>query len=76
MKLIIEIDEEIYKSIKIGMRNRDDMAEIGKAVENGTPIHNVTNGDIVMAFFPNEHDFETDFDATWWNAPYQKGGKE
>ena len=35
MKLIIDIDEEIYKSIKIGMRNRDDMAEIGEAVETG-----------------------------------------
>ena len=38
MKLIIDIDEEIYKSIKIGMRNRDDMAEIGEAVENGIPL--------------------------------------
>ena len=41
MKLIIDIDEEIYKSIKIGMRNRDDMAEIGEAVENGIPLDKI-----------------------------------
>lgn len=38
MQIVIDINEEIYKSIKIGMRNRDDMAEIGEAVENGTPL--------------------------------------
>lgn len=52
MKLIIDIDEEIYKSIKIGMRNRDDMAKIGEAIEDGIPLDKIraeimslTNGD-------------------------------
>ena len=31
---------------------------------------NATNGDVIKALFPNEHDFETDFDEDWWNAPY------
>lgn len=33
---------------------------------------NATNGEVLKALFPNEHDFETDFDADWWNAPYQQ----
>ena len=37
---------------------------------------NATNGDVIRALFPNEHDFETDFDEVWWNSPYQKGDKE
>lgn len=41
MKLIIDIDEEIYKSIKIGMRNRDDMAKIGEAIEDGIPLDKI-----------------------------------
>lgn len=41
MQIVIDINEEIYKSIKIGMRNRDDMAEIGEAVENGIPLDNL-----------------------------------
>lgn len=32
---------------------------------------NVTNGDVIKALFPNEHDFETDFDEDWWNASYK-----
>lgn len=31
-----------------------------------------TNGDVIKALFPNESDFETDFDTDWWNAPYRK----
>lgn len=38
MKLVIDISKEIYDGIKMGMRNTDDMAEIGDAVENGTPL--------------------------------------
>ena len=77
MKIVIDIPEEVYKQ----MISKDIYKSIHeqlcyKAIQDGTPIHNVTNGDIVMAFFPNEHDFETDFDAAWWNTPYQKGGKE
>ena len=36
---------------------------------------NPTNGDMIKAMFPNEGDFETDFDADWWNAPYKGGQK-
>ena len=32
-----------------------------------------TNGDMITVMFPNEGDFETDFDADWWNAPYKRG---
>lgn len=58
------------------------------ALDNGTPISdNATNGDVIMAMFPNvnvyEHNGgatysvnnEYNFNATWWNSPYQKGGK-
>lgn len=33
---------------------------------------NATNGDVIKAMFPDESDFETDFDTDWWNAPYRK----
>lgn len=36
---------------------------------------NAINGEVIMTLFPDEHDFETDFDEEWWNTPYQKGGK-
>lgn len=38
MKLIIDISKETYNGIKIGMRNRDDMREVGEAIEKGTPL--------------------------------------
>ena len=75
MKLIVDIDEDVYKKIVA-----DKYAIYDKMfypIKNGTPIpNNATNGDVIKAMFPNEYDFETDFDAEWWNAPYQKGGKE
>ena len=78
MKLIIEINEEKYNQIinsYQGSNVRPKDYEI--AIINGTPISdNATNGDIIKALFPNESDFETDFDEKWWNAPYQKGSKE
>lgn len=61
-------------------------------IKNGTPIpDNATNGDVLKAMFPNieveeqskdlfivfNMDFQgTPFYKAWWNAPYQKGGKE
>lgn len=81
MNVLINIDEKVYKTIK-DIHNIDKSA-IGthtymlKAIANGTPIlDNATNGDVIKALFPNEHDFETDFDEVWWNALYQKGGKD
>lgn len=41
MKLIIDISKEAYNGIKIGMRNRDDMREVGEAIENGTPLPDI-----------------------------------
>ena len=38
MKIVIDIDEETYDGIKMGMRNTDDMREVGNAIENGTPL--------------------------------------
>lgn len=38
MKIVIDIAKEIYDAIKMGMRNTDDMREIGNAIENGTPL--------------------------------------
>lgn len=81
MKIVIEIDEEIYESIKMGMRNRDDMAEIGEAVENGTPIpDNATVGEVFCMLACKEPICETasyfTIDKKLWNSPYQKGGKE
>jgi len=41
MKLIIDISKEAYNGIKMGMRNRDDMREVGEAIENGIPLDNL-----------------------------------
>ena len=85
MKLIIDIDKEVYdgasliavKSDLYRDRWHEDAIQIPlSAISNGIPIpDNATNGDVVMTMFPNEQDFETDFDWDWWNEPYQKGGK-
>lgn len=32
----------------------------------------MTNGDVIKELFPNELDFENDFDECWWNAPYKE----
>ena len=33
-----------------------------------------TNGDVIKAMFPNESDFDTNFDLDWWNKPYGGDG--
>ena len=54
--------------------------------ENNIWIPNgMTNGEVIQTVFPNisvyEHgstysvNNEYNFNATWWNAPYQKGGE-
>ena len=64
--------------------------DIYKWIKNGTPIpDNATNGDVIKAMFdvkevdtcnkyavhfPEEGSHY--FFKGWWNAPYQKGGKE
>ena len=91
MKLIIEIDKEKYNQIVNsyqGSNVRPKDYEI--AIINGTPItDDATNGEVIKAMFPNakiEHQggivrfivdgWSFQIAEDWWNAPYQKGGKE
>ena len=89
MKLIIDIPEENCKLICSDGR---PFLPSYKWIKNGTPIpDNATNGDMIKAMFPNAdieihnitvyvifdmHSNVISFDLDWWNAPYQKGGKE
>ena len=49
-------------------------------IKNGTPItDNATNGDVIRAMFPDDiwlQLYARRAKNGWWNAPYQKGGKE
>ena len=88
MKLIIDIPEDIYNHIIVD--SEYFTPSLVNAFKNGTPIpDNATNGDVIKAMFP---DAEIHIDGNyvfihhmgfwikciirWWNAPYQKGGKE
>lgn len=83
MKIVIEIDEDVYKKIVA-----DKYAIYDKmfySIKNGTPIpDNATNGEVLKTMFKPNRITRTDdvvreeyeFDEVWWNAPYQKGGKE
>lgn len=54
------------------INNMDDCVECVKYADTILTIpESPTNGDIIKAMFPNEGDFETDFDADWWNAPWK-----
>lgn len=77
MKLKIDkqfIDEAIQKAV-------EEIKQSGIFVPDG-----MTNGEVIQALFPNisvyEHgstysvNNEYNFNSTWWNAPYQKGGEE
>ena len=88
MKLIIDIDEEIYKKCKWKNNGVVGLEWWERAIANGTPIpDNATNGDVIKVLYPNADieihnitvyvmfDNVTPFDIKWWNAPYQKGGK-
>ena len=66
--------------------------KVDEAIQRGTPIpDNATNGDVIKVLYPNAdieiHNITVyvifdmrsnviSFDLDWWNAPYQKGGKE
>ena len=91
MKLIIDIDEGLYKATVNGL-DANEIWDLRMAVANGTPISdNATNGDVIKAMFLNAdieiHNITVyvifdmrsnviSFDLDWWNALYQKGGKE
>jgi uncharacterized protein YoaH (UPF0181 family) len=67
------IDEAVQKAVEEIKRN-------GILIPEG-----MTNGEVIQALFPNisvyEHgstysvNNEYNFNSTWWNAPYQKGGE-
>ena len=86
MNVLINISDEIYRHAKEGSEDSNDEWNAMRAIANGTPIpDNATNGDVIKAIFmPNRiarTDDDTvridyDFTSDWWNAPYQKGGKE
>lgn len=90
MKLIIDIPEEDYKKINSKEKIITISCDIASAIKNGTPISdNATNGDVIKVMFSNTEIMITDervflrdgtivmiYPLTWWNAPYQKGGKE
>ena len=90
MRVLIDIPEELAN--KEHWYTDKEIWTVIKAAQNGTPIpDNATNGEVIKAMFPNivveeqskdlfivfNMDFQgTPFYKTWWNAPYQKGGKE
>lgn len=88
MQIVIKIPKRVYDYIlKTNNIVNSDRLEVTEAIVSGTPIpDNATNGDVIKAMFPNikvnvsggvvRSDRYTQFDLSWWNAPYQKGGKD
>lgn len=88
MKVLIEIPEEMYKTVKDGLWCGNEIVRY--AIEHSTPIpDNATNGDVIKALFPNAEIHQSggytgclfqpsvmleDMTTSWWDAPY-KGGK-
>jgi len=88
IELVIKIPEEVKNRLCFGVTYAKDIQTVCEALHNGTPIpDNATNGDVIMAMFPNvnvyEHNGgatysvnnEYNFNATWWNSQYQKGDR-
>lgn len=81
----------ILKEIEIPMngdneRERTEALEMAiSALSENKCFDGMTNGEVIQALFPNisvyEHgstysvNNEYNFNSTWWNAPYQKGGE-
>jgi len=92
MQIVIEIPKAAYKLLKNEGVDWLGAEHILNAVANGTPIpDNATNGDVIKVMFgvkevdmsntycvhfPEEEDYSHYFFKEWWDAPYQKGGKE
>ena len=73
MKLIIEIDEDVYKKIVA-----DKYAIYDKmfySIKNGTPIpDNATNGDVIKAMFPQWKLMENTFEEiVMFDIPMKDG---
>jgi len=84
MKLIIDIPYGLKDVYEHGNVTALDVEEMKRALQNGTPIpDNATNGQIIQTLFkPNRAERTDDvivenydFSKEWWNAQYQKGGK-
>lgn len=79
MKLIIYIDEYDYSTIINDERYMP--LDISVAIKNGTLIpDNATNIEMATIIYGKEvaRDLLNNWEMSknWWNAPYQKGGKE
>ena len=80
MRLIIDIDSNTYRQIKDENMSGNPW-EISNAISHGTPIpDNATRYDIAELFYGTDDAIdlfnELRMEKDWWNAPYQKGGKE
>ena len=83
MRVLIDIPKENYKEMCEYGNERVDF-DLKRMIHNGTPIpDNATNGQVIQTLFkPNRVERtnviveEYTFNNDWWNAPYQKGGKE
>ncbi len=59
MKILIEIPEEMYKTVKDGLWCGNEIVRY--AIEHSTPIlDNATNGDVIKALYPNRTFFNED----------------
>ena len=83
MKLIIDISEDVRIAIEqMGLLRIPDAMQkkVDKAIQHGTPIpDNATNVDVIKAMFPDDiwlQLYARRAKNGWWNALYQKGGKE
>lgn len=91
MKLIIDIEEELVNDIKTYNLKLEQIDVVCESILNGAEISDdLRNGDVIKAMFPNtelhkESDYVSltiqngvyleDRDGSWWDEPYQKGGK-
>ena len=76
MKLIIDIDEELYKDII--NRNPDVETEfvldrLVEGVDNGIPLNDKTNGDIIKALFPDCLISEGENYVSFWYTKEEDG---
>lgn len=91
MQIVIDIPEGLYGSISEYPSRGFAVSQLERAILHGTPLpDNATNGDVIKAVFPNGvtakfatfmrfvvgEDEYINCAYDWWNAPYQKGGKE
>ena len=81
MNVLISISNEIYRHAKDGSEDSNDEWNAMRAIANGTPIlDNATRYDIAKLFYGTDDAIdlfnELQMGKDWWNAKYQKGGKE